>query len=79
LESWLDEIIPSTHGALQDILIQLKSRPTFEEQWPDQWRAGLARGKARVLKLETIRNDSYTLSDILSVRPKIQKWYNEIT
>jgi hypothetical protein len=79
LESWLDEIIPSTHGALQDILIQLKSRPTFEEQWPDQWRAGLARGKARVLKLETIRNDSYTLSDILSVRPEIQKWYNEIT
>ena len=79
LEPWLDELIPTTHGALQDVLIQLKTRPTFAEQWPDQWRAGLAQGKARVLKLETIRNDSYTLNDILSARPEIQKWYNEIT
>jgi hypothetical protein len=79
LEPWLDELIPTTHGALQDVLIQLKTRQTFAEQWPDQWRAGLARGKARVLKLETIRNDSYTLNDILSARPQIQKWYNEIT
>jgi hypothetical protein len=79
LEPWLDELIPTTHGALQDVLIQLKTRPTFAEQWPDQWRAGLAQGKARVLKLETIRNDTYTLSDILSARPEIQKWYNEIT
>jgi hypothetical protein len=79
LEPWLDELIPTTHGALQDVLIQLKTRPTFAEQWPDQWHAGLARGKARVLKLEEIRNDSYTLGDILSARPEIQKWYNEIT
>jgi hypothetical protein len=79
LEPWLDELIPNTHGALQDVLIQLKSRPTFEEQWPDQYQAGLVKGKARVLKLETIRNDSYTLNDILSAKPEIQKWYNEIT
>jgi hypothetical protein len=79
LEPWLDELIPTTHGALQDVLVQLKTRPTFAEQWPDQYRSGLVQGKARVLKLETIRNDSYTLNDILSARPEIQKWYNEIT
>jgi hypothetical protein len=79
LEPWLDELIPTTHGALQDVLVQLKTRTTFEEQWPDQYRSGLVQGKARVLKLETIRNDSYTLNDILSARPQIQKWYNEIT
>jgi hypothetical protein len=79
LEPWIDELVPTTHGALQDVLLQLKTRPTFEEQWPDQYRSGLARGKARVLKLETIRKDSYTLNDILSARPEIQKWYNEIT
>jgi hypothetical protein len=79
LEPWLDELIPTTHGALQDVLVQLKTRQTFEEQWPDQYRSGLVQGKARVLKLETIRNDSYTLNDILSARPQIQKWYNEIT
>ena len=79
LEPWLDELIPTTHGALQEVLTQLKTRQTFKEQWPNQWRAGLARGKARVLKLETIRNDTYTLNDILNARPEIQKWYNEIT
>jgi hypothetical protein len=68
-----------THGALQDVLVQLKTRPTFAEQWPDQYRAGLAQGKARVLRLEKIRNDTHTLNDILSTRPEIQKWYNEIT
>jgi hypothetical protein len=79
LEPWLDELVPTTHGALQDVLLQLKTRQTFAEQWPDQYQAGLAKGKARVLKLETIRNDSYTLNNILSARPEIQKWYNEIT
>jgi len=66
-------------GALQDVLLQLKTRPTFEEQWPDTYQAGLAKGKARVLQLESIRGDSYTLSDILSANPNILEWYNEIT
>ena len=78
LEPWLDEVIPNTTGSLQDVLTQLKSRPTFAEQWPDTYRAGLAKGKARVLQLEKIREDTYTLNDILSARPAIQKWYNEI-
>jgi len=79
LEPWLDELIPDTHGALQDVLIQLKKRQTFEEQWPDTYRAGLAHGRARVLKLENIRKDTYTLDHIFAARPQIQKWYNEIT
>lgn len=78
LEPWLDEVIPNTTGSLQDVLTQLKSRPTFAEQWPDQWQAGLAKGKARVLKLEQIRQDTYTLRDILATRPAIQEWYDEI-
>jgi hypothetical protein len=59
--------------------LQLKTRPTFAEQWPNTYQAGLAQGKARVLKLESIRGDTYTLSDILSTNPSILKWYNEIT
>jgi hypothetical protein len=79
LEPWLNELIPKTSGALQDVLIQLQTRPTFAEQWPDQYRAGLAKGKARVLKLEQIRQDVYTLRDILSGRPAVQEWYDKIT
>jgi hypothetical protein len=78
LEPWLDELIPQTPGALKDVLTQLRTRPTFKEQWPDQWQAGLAKGKARVLKLEQIRQDTYTLRDILAARPAVQEWYDAI-
>ena len=65
-------------GALQDILLQLKQRATFAEQWPDSWQAGLAKGKQRVLKLESIRGDSYTMADILKSDPDIYDWYQAI-
>jgi hypothetical protein len=65
-------------GALQDVLLQLKKRPTFEEQWPDSWQAGLAKGKARMLKLEQIRSDAYTLADILRPHREIYDWYQAI-
>jgi hypothetical protein len=65
-------------GALRDVLLQLKSRPTFAQQWPAEWQAGLAKGKARVLKLEQIRGDSYTMADILKSNPDIYDWYQAI-
>ena len=79
LHPWLDELIPQTSGAMQDILVQLKSRPTFDEQWPDTYKVSLAKGKARVLQLESIRKDTYTLADILKERPTVYEWYNNIT
>jgi hypothetical protein len=66
-------------GAMRDVLLQLKNRPTFAEQWPTEWQAGLAKGKARMLQLEKIRGDAYILADILSQDPEILAWYNEIT
>jgi hypothetical protein len=78
LDRKIDELAPLTTGALQDVLLQLKQRPTFEEQWPDTWQAGLARGKHRVLKLEQIRGDTYTLGDILKQDPEIYEWYQAI-
>ena len=68
--------IPS--GALQDVLLQLKSRPTFAEQWPDVFQQGLVKGKQRVLKLEQIRDDSHTLADILKEDKEIYEWYQDI-
>jgi hypothetical protein len=65
-------------GALKDVLLQLKTRPTFAEQWPDTYQAGLAKGKARVLKLESIRQDTYTLDTILQSHPDIHDWYRSI-
>jgi hypothetical protein len=65
-------------GALTDVLLQLKDRPTFEEQWPETFAEALAKGKRRVLQLESIRGDSFTLADILKQDLEIQEWYESI-
>ena len=79
----LDRIVDSLivnlpNGSMRDVLEQLKHRPTFAEQWPDSYESALAKGKRRVLQLETIRNDSYTLADILSTDKEIYDWYQHI-
>jgi hypothetical protein len=77
LEPWLDELIPNTHSAMRDVLTQLKNRPTFEEQWPNEYQQGLAKGRARVIQLEKIRTQKTTMTDILAARPAVLKWWME--
>ena len=78
LDRTVDSLVATTSGALRDVLLQLKNRPVFEEQWPDSYAEGLARGKRRVLKLEQIREDNYTLADILKENTEIANWYEQI-
>ena len=78
LHEWIDELLPKTSGAIKDILEQLKSRPTFEEQWPDSFKEGLAKGHARVLKLESIRSAKINMKTILEQRPAIARWWNDL-
>ena len=86
LDPWIDELLVGLDSAgypqnspLKDILIQLKTRPTFQEQWPNEWQSALDKGKQRVLKLEKIRGDEYTMADILSERPEVYEWYQSIS
>lgn len=75
----IDELITDLPGgALRDVLNQLKTRPTFSEQWPEEYSAGLIKGKQRILRLEKIRNDSLTLADILQEDKEISEWYESI-
>ena len=78
LDPWIDELAGRSAGAMRDVLLQLKNRPTFEEQWPDTYQAGLAKGKARVLKLESIRTQKITMTEILAQRPAVLEWWNKI-
>ena len=85
LHPWIDELLvgqdPAGHlqnSSLRDILIQLKTRPTFQEQYPDSWKSSLAEGKRRMLQLENIRQDELTLADILSERKDAFEWYQSI-
>ena len=67
------------NGALKDVLQQLKTRETFEEQWPDSWQDGLVAGKKRINKLEAVRQDNYTYADILEENNKeIYDWWQSI-
>ena len=78
LDKTVDRLVLTATGAMKDVLLQLKTRPTFEEQWPNTYAEGLAKGKRRVLQLEAIRGDSFTLADILKTDLDIYAWYNSI-
>ena len=79
LDPWIDEQISAgTTGALADILVQLKTRPTFGEQWPDTYQSGLIKGKQRIERLESIRKDVYTMRNILADRPEVLQWWDSI-
>ena len=78
LHPWVDELLPTAKGAMHDVLTQLKMRPTFQEQWPDEYQAGLKKGKARLERLEQIRKDTYTIKDILSMREDALQWWEAI-
>jgi len=78
LDKTVDRLVTTATGAMRDVLLQLKSRPTFEEQWPDTFAKELAKSKRRMLQLEAIRGGT-TLADILAEDSEILAWYNDIT
>jgi hypothetical protein len=78
LDPWVDELAGRSTGAMRDVLLQLKNRPTFAEQWPDQYQDALVRGKQRVLRLESIRTSATSMQQILSGREEVARWWNEI-
>jgi hypothetical protein len=83
LDPWVDEILsilPSGNNPLKDILVQLKTRSTFQEQYgQEEYAKGIAKGKARVLQLESIRQQSITMDEILSERADVYEWWNSIS
>ena len=79
LHPWIDEILQSIDkGPLQEMLEQVKTRPTFEEQWPETWQAGVKKAKFTVDNLEAFRQDKYKLEHILAERPEVLKWWQAI-
>lgn len=65
-------------GALQDVLGQLLQRPTFEEQWPDQYQQALTRGRDRILRLESIRSAAVNFDSIMQQHKEIYEWWKSI-
>jgi hypothetical protein len=79
LNPWVDELLNAgVAGPLKDILVQLKTRPTFQEQWPNDYKQAIAKGKARMLQLESIRVCNTSMNKILQARPDVLDWWNNI-
>jgi hypothetical protein len=80
LDPWVDEIINAgVAGPMKDILVQLKTRPTFQEQYGEtEYQKGIAQGKARMLQLESIRTQDITMDEILSKRADVYEWWRSI-
>jgi len=65
--------------ALIDVMTNILSRPTFEEEWPSDYEQGAINGKRRILKVENIRLASCTLDDILRTEDReAHEWYKAI-
>jgi hypothetical protein len=63
---------------LIDVLENLLTRKTFEEEWPDWHKEAIVQGKERIETLEDIRNDAFTMQDILKQEASIHEWWNNI-
>jgi len=76
----LDELKPqSTHlqQPLIDVLEHLLNRKTIEEEWQGTYKDGLSKGKKRIIQLEKIRNDTFTMNDILKKDGEIYEWWTQ--
>ena len=82
LNSFIEELLeyckPYTwkQKPLIDVLENIKNRPNFEEQWPEEYIKGAKGGKERVLKIEKIRNDKVRLENIL--KDQLLSWWEAL-
>lgn len=59
-----------------ETLKEMKNRPVFEEQY-DNYKAGFAEGRKRLLDLERIRKQPIIMEEILSVNQDALDWWNQ--
>lgn len=69
-------------SSLLNTLVNMKERPSFSEEWSDEYQQGLKNGKHYQTKIKNIRKDgengTLTLEDIYSTEPKLLEWWNNI-
>jgi hypothetical protein len=77
IQERIKPLITRRTRSLWDTLEHLKTRPTFEEQFPDTYKREAIKGKTHLLKLESIRKDAkIKMEDILV--GDVLDWWNNI-
>ena len=51
---------------------------TLEEEWPDCWEDGMAKGKGACHTLEEIRKQPITMAEIMAMRDDTNEWWQSI-
>jgi len=69
----------SKQQSIIDMMNNLWSRPVFEEEFSDTYKAGAIKGKTRIEKIEAIRPGDSTLAEILKDNDsEAHEWYQGI-
>jgi len=77
LESVIDDILPNCDNVtMHNMLTTLLDRPTFEEEYPDQYQQARIVGKKRMDAMDKLRG-GMCFADTLDVQTR--KWWNEIS
>ena len=79
LEKTVNELLLTTHvdnWTMRDMLKSLLERPTFEEQWPDEYAKARTQAKWHMKALDDLRGGT-RFEDCL-LREDVRKWWNEI-
>lgn len=85
LDAMIDDLLAymkpkATHkqGSLIATLESMKTRPTHEEAYPNEYKQGAKNGKGWQNKLEEIRLSSCTIEDIYSENKELLTWWRNI-
>jgi hypothetical protein len=73
----INSILPSTSGAMRDVLSNLLDRPTFDQQYPDTYLSARSRAKRRIQTLDSGRN-GIGFEDTLGDFPQLLEWWRSI-
>jgi len=84
LDRHIDDVLAyieprATHKqqTLVNTLIEMKTRPTFAEQWPDTATKEFFKGKGYQDRLDEIRDENITISEIYAVDTELFEWWNQ--
>ena len=79
LESIINGVLPKiNHRALKDVLNNLVTRPTFQEEYPDTYSQARIQGKQRIKKLDAVRG-GMTFEETILDNEALSTWWGEIS
>lgn len=74
---WLSQNATDLQRSLTDVLENMRHRPTFAEQWPEDWQRNVVNGKRWLTQLDKIRPGP-DMSYILEKDKRLLEWWNNI-